>query len=567
MTPGRLAGVVVLVLLAGVSAPDPARAAIVDTKHNLTVTGPGGVRSGTTEVCAFCHTPHRAATTRGLWSRDLPPITYTLYTSSTLEGAPGQPNGATRLCLSCHDGTTALGLIRTSAGRKRLPLGPITGRANLTTDLSDDHPVSFEYTTALARARGQLADPVTLTSLVPLDATRQLQCTACHDPHENRFRAFLRLDDRGGVLCLSCHQMRNFLGSTHPSSTATWNKRGTNPWPTTPFTTVADNACESCHRPHTAPHPVRLLAQREERNVCLVCHNGNVARTNIEAEFNKASIHPIVATEGIHDPREDPRTMARHVTCVDCHNPHQLDGSTASPPSVTGRLKGVSGVNLGGQVIVESAFEYEVCFKCHGLRDQTVPRRVVRQDNTRNVRLEFSPGNASFHPVPGSGRNPTVSDLAGGLGPGSVIYCTDCHNTDGPRGLPRGPHGSRFEPILERNFRLDDPSAESPDSYALCYKCHNRTFFLSNQAGRFPHASHVVNAQAPCGACHDAHGSRFNPHLINFMLRDPTGKTVVSPSATQRLLQYQTPRPGGGPGSGQCFLQCHGMNHEPFQYG
>jgi predicted CXXCH cytochrome family protein len=148
----------------------------------------------------------------------------------------------------------------------------MTGRANLGTDLSDDHPVSFEYTTALSRAHGQLADPATLTSRVPLDTTRQLQCTTCHDPHENRFRAFLRLDDRGGALCTACHQVRNFASSTHATSPATWNRQGTNPWPTTPFTSVAENACENCHRLHTAPHPVRLLTQPEERNVCLVCH-------------------------------------------------------------------------------------------------------------------------------------------------------------------------------------------------------------------------------------------------------------------------------------------------------
>jgi predicted CXXCH cytochrome family protein len=547
--------------------PATAGAAVVDTLHNLSATGPGGVRTGTTEVCAFCHTPHRAATTRALWSRDLPAVTYTLYASSTLESTPAQPTGATRLCLSCHDGTTALGLMRTSSGRRRLPIGPITGRANLGTDLSDDHPVSFEYTTQLARAQGQLADPATLTSLVPLDTTRQLQCTACHDPHENRFRAFLRVDDRGGALCQSCHQVRNFAGSSHATSPAKWNTQGRNPWPTTPFTSVADNACESCHRPHTAPHPVRLLAQREERNVCLVCHDANVARANIEAEFSKSSVHPIVSSDGVHDPREDPRTMARHVTCVDCHNPHQVDGSTASPPAVTGRQKGVPGVNLGGQVIVEAAFEYEVCFRCHGLRDQSTPRRAVRQDNVRNVRLEFSPGNASFHPVPAPGRNPTASGFEGGVSAGSRLYCTDCHNTDGPRGLPRGPHGSRFEPILERNFRLDDPTPEAPDSYALCYKCHSRTALLANQAGRFPHEAHLVRAQASCGVCHDAHGSRQNPHLINFLVRDPNGKPVVSPSATQQRLQYETPRPGGGPGSGRCFLSCHGLSHEPFEYG
>jgi predicted CXXCH cytochrome family protein len=568
MARARRICLVALVVLGAVSAARVAHAGVVDTVHNLSATGSGSVRAGTTtEVCAFCHTPHRAATTRALWSRDLPPITYTLYASSTLETTPAQPTGATRLCLSCHDGTTALGLVRTSSGRRRLPLGPVTGRANLSTDLSDDHPVSFEYTTALARTHGQLADPATLTSRVPLDATRQLQCTACHDPHDNPFRAFLRLDDRGGALCTSCHQVRNFAGSTHANSPATWNGQGTDPWPTTPYTSVADNACENCHRPHTAPRPVRLLAQPEERNVCLVCHSGNVARANIEAEFAKASAHPIVASDGIHDPREDPRTMARHVTCVDCHNPHQVDGSTARPPMVTGRLRGVPGVNLGGQVIVEAAFEYEVCFRCHGLRDQSTSRRAARQDNTRNVRLEFAPGNASFHPVPGPGRNTTVSGLQAGLSAGSLIYCTDCHNTDGPRGLPRGPHGSRFEPILERNFRLDDPSPESPDSYALCYKCHSRTALLANQSGPFPHEAHLIRARASCGVCHDAHGSRRNQHLINFLLRDPSGKSVVRPSPTTGRLEYETPRPGGGPGSGQCFLECHGLNHAPFQYG
>jgi predicted CXXCH cytochrome family protein len=568
MTGDRLAGLLALALLVAVSAPGIARAAVVDTRHNLSATGPGRVRAGATEVCGFCHTPHRAATTRALWSRDLPPITYTLYTSSTLEATPAQPTGATRLCLSCHDGTTALGLVRTPAGRRRISsLGPMTGRANLGTDLSDDHPVSFEYTTALSRAHGQLADPATLTSRVPLDTTRQLQCTTCHDPHENRFRAFLRLDDRGGALCTACHQVRNFASSTHATSPATWNRQGTNPWPTTPFTSVAENACENCHRLHTAPHPVRLLTQPEERNVCLVCHNGNVARTNIEAQFAKTSNHPIVASDGTHDPTEDPRTMARHVTCVDCHNPHQVNGASASPPSATGRLRGVSGVNLGGQVIVEAAFEYEVCFKCHGLRDQSTPRRAVRQDNTRNVRLELAPGNASFHPVPAAGRNPTASGFTSGYSAGSLIYCTDCHNTDAPRGLPRGPHGSRFEPILERNYRLDDPSPESPEGYALCYKCHNRTALLSNQAGSFPHEAHLIRAQASCGVCHDAHGSRRNPHLINFLLRDPTGKPVVRPSPSTGRLEYETPRPGGGPGSGRCFLQCHGLNHAPFQYG
>ena len=550
------------------SAVAVAHAGVVDTAHNLSATGPGTVRAGTTtEVCAFCHTPHRAATTRALWSRDLPPVTYTLYASSTLETTPGQPTGATRLCLSCHDGTTALGLVRTSSGRRRLPLGPVTGRANLSTDLSDDHPVSFEYTTALARTHGQLADPATLTSRVPLDATRQLQCTACHDPHDNPFRAFLRLDDKGGALCTSCHQVRNFPGSTHANSPATWNgqgrTRGRPPRsPASPRTPARTATGRTPPRARCASWPSRKSAK-----VCLVCHSGNVARANIEAEFAKASAHPIVASDGIHDPREDPRTMARHVTCVDCHNPHQVDGSTARPPVVTGRLRGMPGVNLGGQVIVEAAFEYEVCFRCHGLRDQSTSRRAVRQDNTRNVRLEIAPGNASFHPVAGPGETPTVSGLQGWpLGRQLDLL----HRLPQYRWAARPPAWSpRLALRADPRAQLPSgrPLPESPDSYALCYKCHSRTALLANQSGPFPHEAHLIRAQASCGVCHDAHGSRRNQHLINFLLRDPSGKPVVAALPHHRASRVPDPRPGEGQDPAGASCECHGLNHAPFQYG
>jgi predicted CXXCH cytochrome family protein len=567
---GRLRGAAALglLLLLLPFAPGAARAAIVDTVHNLSATGPGQVRGrGTTELCVFCHVPHRAATTRALWNRDLPPVTYRLYGSSTLDAAPQQPNGASRLCLSCHDGTTALGLLRVPPRAGRPALGPLTGRAALGTDLSDDHPISFEYTRALGQSHGDLADPTGLPPGVPLDGTRQVQCTTCHDPHENRFRAFLRIDDQGGALCTACHTLRNWPGSSHATSTKEWNGRGVDPWPTSPYPTVADNACASCHRPHAAARPARLLARTPEADVCLVCHDANLASRNVEAALAKASAHPVASTDGVHDPREDERTMPRHVTCVDCHNPHQATGERAAPPALPGPLRGVPGLTQAGRQVDEAASEAEVCYRCHGVRDQGT-RGLVRQDNLRNVRLELDPGNASFHPVAARGRHPGASGFLAGYTAASRVTCSDCHGEDatGPD-RPRGPHGSRFAPILERQFRTTDPSVEAPDAYALCYKCHSREALLANQVGKFPHQAHVVRAQASCAVCHDAHGSRRNPRLINFMLRDPGGRPVVLPSQNQGRLEYETPRPGGGPGTGRCFLSCHGLNHEPFGYG
>lgn len=542
-----------------------ARAAIATTVHNLSATGPGTVKAaGAGELCVFCHTPHSASMTRALWNRDLPPVTYNLYASSTLEATLKQPTGASRLCLSCHDGTTALGNLRVPPAAGPVSLGPLTGRASLGTDLSDDHPVSFLYDAGLALRQGQLVDPAALPKVLRLDSTQQLQCTACHEPHDDRYRKFLRMDDRGAALCSACHKQRNWGGSTHATSPATWSGTGTNPWPNTPYTTVSDSGCESCHRAHAAARPPRLLSNAQERAVCLVCHSGSVASKNLDPEFLKTSAHPITSTDWTHEPREDPNTMARHVTCTDCHNPHQAVPTAASAPAAPGRLKGVRGVNISGGTVSEAAYEYEVCLKCHGIRDQTTIG-IARQDNTRNVRLEINPSNPSYHPVATAGKNTSMGGFEPGYSTASITYCTDCHNNDEwtPTGTkPRGPHGSRSLPILEREYQANDPSAESFPTYALCYKCHNRDFLINDRARTFLHKKHVAGEQAPCAACHDAHGSRQNIRLINFMLRDRTGKTVVSPSQSQRRLEYIAL----GPGRGQCFLLCHGKNHEPETY-
>ena len=557
----RLGLMVVPIMVLCASA---AHGQVAETRHNLSAAGPGTRKVSTgSEVCLPCHTPHRATTIRALWNRDLAPVTYNLYTSSTLEATLNQPTGSSRLCLGCHDGTTALSNQRVSYGIP-VALGPLTGRASQGTDLSDDHPISFVYNTTLALKRGELALPAAITKMLPIDNAGQMQCTTCHDPHIHRYRMFLRLDDRGAALCGACHTLKNWSSSTHAISPATWQGIGNDPWPGSPYTTVADNGCGSCHRPHAAPRPPRLLSNTQERAVCFTCHAGTVATDNLEPEFFKSSVHPVTATDWIHDPRENPSAMARHVTCTDCHNPHRTVPSATSPPIVPGSLQGVSGVNLSGVSVKEASYEYEVCLKCHGIRDQTTIG-LVRQDNTRDVRVEVNPSNPSFHPIATIGRNPTLGGFEAGYSSASLIGCTDCHNNDewtssGMR--PRGPHGSRYAPILEREYQMNDPSAESFQTYSLCYKCHNRNALVSDSAYTFPHRTHVVESQSPCAACHDAHGSCQNAALINFMLFDPTGKAVVSPSQEQRRLEYVSL----GPGRGQCFLQCHGVNHEPRDY-
>jgi len=548
-----------IVAVALVASPGAqAQSRVANTVHNLST-----MVSQPTGVCVFCHTPHNASPTRALWNLALPGVTYQLYSSSTLKATLDQPSGSSRLCLSCHDGILAMGNLRVPPPGGEPAIGPLIGPDVLGTDLSDDHPISFTYDSQLALNAGNLADPADLPASIRLEGG-QLQCTSCHNPHEDQRPMFLRMDNQNGALCTACHLEAHWSGSSHAVSSATWNGSGTDPWPAGAYPTVAENACLNCHRSHSAGHPARLLAQATEPQNCTLCHDGNVAAKNVDAEFtSKPFVHPINSGQWTHDPTENPSLMTRHVTCVDCHNPHAATGTPATPPLVPGPLQGVSGVSLSGTPVAEAGYGYEVCFKCHGLSEPTT-QGIARQDITRNIRLRVDPANASYHPLASTGKNPAILGLEPGYTASSLVTCTSCHtNDDWTSGgtAPAGPHGSRYEGVVGQQYETGDPTTESPATYALCYQCHNRDFLITDGAGTFSHQRHVVTDNASCAVCHDSHGSRQNQGLIDFMLRDRAGTTVVSPSSGGRLEYVAT-----GPGAGSCYLTCHGKDHNPLSY-
>ncbi len=557
-----------LALALVVLAAGSAAAQIDSTVHNLTTTNAKmrGDSKGA-GVCIFCHTPHNARPSSGLWNRDLPAVTYKLYESSTLQAQMSQPNGSSRLCLSCHDGILALSNMRVAPiSGPVAPMPALSGTASFGTDLSNDHPISFVYNSALAVRTGDLVDPMALPQTAPLDNEKRLQCTSCHDPHLNRPN-FLRIDDLFGADCTVCHRDHNWRGSSHATAAQTWHGgKATAPWPADGYATMAENACQSCHRVHAAAHPQLLLAQTIEEKNCTICHNGMLAKQNIEIEFFKPSSHQVQGRQWIHNAAEDPVTMPRHVTCVDCHNPHAATSSALGtrPRVLPGALRGVSGVTVGGVSIREANFEYEVCLKCHGMTEPT-GLGIVRQDHTRNIGRKINPVNRSSHPLAALGRNVRMAGLVTPYNSSSMISCTDCHNNDQwTQGgtAPRGPHGSRFEPILQMEYEAVDPSTESYSSYALCYKCHDRSAILFNFGG-FPHKQHVIDQHTSCAVCHDPHGSRQSTYLINFMEMSKQGAPVVRPSKSGRLEYVPDP---ARPGHGKCYMTCHNTDHNPASY-
>jgi len=526
-------------------------AGVLTTKHNLSVSGVGTVKAASEDkVCIFCHVAHQAAPEGPLWNRKSTGAVYTPYTSSTAVALHGQPTGSSLLCLSCHDGTIALGDVL-SGGPIQMLSGVTTmptGGGSLGTNLSDDHPFSFVFDSALAARRGELADPGTLTGRVKLDATGQIQCVTCHDPHNDVFGKFLVMDNRGTALCETCHQKSNWTQSPHNNSTSAWNGVGPNPWPGSIYNTVADNGCQNCHKPHTAGLGQRLLKHVTEEDTCMVCHNGNVAQ-DVQSDFNKVSVHPVMNTVGIHDPTEPVVVTNRHVECVDCHNPHSAGTGPGTP--------GISGVDFLGNTITPITADYQVCFRCHGDSPNQSPPHTPRQVAQANIRLQFDIANPSFHPVAGVGKNNDVPSLIPPLSVASTITCTDCHGSDGGSNRP---HGSIYTPILKMQ-NMTNRGPESAAAYALCYSCHDRNSILGDVTFS-EHRMHIVDENAPCNTCHAPHGVSIaagatitsNVKLINFNTNE------VTPSGG--VINFTS----NGPRAGSCTLSCHGENHNPETY-
>ncbi|MBI5739741.1 MAG: hypothetical protein HZA16_03380 [Nitrospirae bacterium] len=545
---------------------------IINTKHDLSASGPGPIKAfSESRICVFCHTPHNATPSSPLWNKELEPQSYSFYTSPSLKSpVPIQPTGPTKLCLSCHDGTLALGavvnpavavsggVIAMQGGITTMPAGTLS---NLGLNLSVHHPVSFSYYSALPNAELYPTPPPELV-FGGLDA--EMHCTTCHDPHNDSYGKFLNMNNRYSALCIACHQKSGWTFSAHAASQAAVNGLLPMPprtWPT--WTSVSEWGCESCHLPHFAGGPLRLLNYQEEERNCYLCHDGAVASKNIKAQFQKISRHPVEATmigmtAQYHDPTEEPAFISdRHVECADCHNPHAANNRSAAAPHISGRLENVSGVDANRAEANPALHEYEVCFKCHAdLAPEIffIPRVV---DST-NTRVDFALSNPSYHPVIGMGRNPDVPSIPStyepGLSESSIIYCTACHRDDG--GVSGGPHGSNYAPILRAQYLTTDNTPESFQNYALCYTCHDRTSILGDQSFN-RHLEHIVDRTAPCSVCHDPHGIRddgvsgSHTNLMNFDTR-----TVFPAPGNQFPIFTDT-----GAFSGSCTLVCHGRTH------
>jgi len=585
---------------------------VIGSKHDLSITGGGPVTSGTTDACIFCHAPHNLIpNVTPLWNRALSVQTYTTYTSSTYNSGAQTPGaGSSKLCLSCHDGTVAVG--QTIAQGLISTSGSMAASDVFGSSLASSHPVSMTPVDDGQLASSLFANPPTTKDTAVKLVSGKVECTTCHDPHvQNNDPAvpmFLARSNSGGVLCTACHDPSRIQPNAMNGWTTGSHATATNTAPTTsgfgPYGTVGANACTNCHLAHNNPSAPRNLRAAEE-GACSACHSGaNVSPPllNVMGEYSKAYFHPTTTVTGAHDPAETlPVNNTRHAECADCHNSHSASAQTgtAVAPAAQAPIAGVSGYDTSGAQLPATK-EYQLCLKCHGDSTNKPATSIYGRTASRyppgplpatytppppvppdqyNIRLKFM--SPISHNVMGYSvatttnthlrpymlnLDGTTNNLNRPMTISSQIYCTDCHTNDQARSSggagPNGPHGSAYQHLLQW-FLYQEPSGGASggsnvaSNYAMCNKCHvvegNNSIYSTGL-----HANHMQKGSA-CTSCHDPHGviggtASTNRAMINL-------DRAVSRAAGGFLGYYTTT-----PGHGGCYLICHGEDHTPKTY-
>lgn len=582
--------------------------------HDL---GPGSkspITGARPDFCMYCHEPHNGVRGRTpLWNQKLTVQSYSLYTSDTEKNRGTQPvmGADSNLCLSCHDGTVAPGT--TAAYGQITMFGSMYTHDVFGNNLQPSHPFALSLPLkdnvdliASLASKGKTGDPTGAIRLV----NGNIECTSCHNPHVQAkdliSQNFLVRDSSSGQMCLACHDpTRQMASKVNPladwatSAHALVQNKISPQANVGSYTTVAQDACISCHAPHNAQGPARLLRGQNEQD-CIACHNGGANITpapgSVFAEYAAPKVgHPFPTTTNPHDAAESVLlNNNRHATCVDCHNGHSSSqvGVFPPPPLIRVSQKDVAGISAtdGMSVVDPVVNQYENCFRCHGSSaGKTVrpiygylPVRAASAGDPLNIIPQFSVTSTSSHPVTHQSNSSlpqpsllinmlNLDGVTPGRAVGTQIFCTDCHNSDDNREFggpgPNGPHGSKWTHILERRYEFSqavEPGQlitnlfQNPDlsvngPYAMCGKCHNLSNIMTN-ASFTQHQSHV-SAGFTCSVCHTAHGmGGVNPSISG-----------------QRLVNFDVnvvAQNGGAPisynrATNTCTLTCHNAAHSP----
>jgi hypothetical protein len=593
---------------------------VAGTAHNLSVSGPGPVKALTeTQICVFCHTPHGAEPIAApLWNRELSGATYTPYTSSSINASDiaATPGGSSKLCLSCHDGTLAIGAVNVANGQVN-PTISMTGTGpggtihegagaqtgftrDLGVNLTNDHPISFTYNSALATADGELRDPSLepyignpspgVRFVVPLEVDK-LECSSCHDPHIRHTNVnlnikFLRLNrfqvvnPGGGAfsegndqVCIACHDKlgQAWARSAHADETVADEiykdaAASLREFPTStpgPAIKVWQAACLNCHDSHTVEGARRLLREGTDsgpspkfggasaiEETCYQCHS-NAAESIL---LNVTQV-PDIKTDFLLL-RHMPIATSDQQSTLEAHDVTDADGSESQ------LLLGKGDLNN----------RHAECTDCHNphrvLKNQlfngagtTVAGTHPHGSGHTNIAsgtlrgawgVEPVYGSASFHVLPS---NYFVKSGDGGLGASTAAVapyvtreyqvCIKCHSDFGYNDNNNYPTGNR--PDLG-----DSGGGTTPGTNGLTQ--------YTNQAREF---QAPINHKGQTSTSDSCAGSGFsvNNHRSWHPVIGDTGRTAGVRNMSGSTNLFLAPWEGANIGTQTMYCSdCHGTN-------
>lgn len=529
------------------------------TKHNLSknsgnavrsMTGsgaeiPGSGKGTTDQVCVFCHTPHAASQSVAkapLWNRDTNAAsTYTGYTSLSMDAdggafkvdtAKGRPAGPSMLCLSCHDGTIALGNVKVLDGRSPVSVdmagtggtnlmpagsGSTTGFTRLIgTNLSNDHPISVTYNDTLATTDGELRrmnasqqHPTTgqvgsilgirrpgYKPLLPLAPTGnggagQVQCTTCHDPHlydaADPNRKFLRanrlqvgpptggaFNEANDTICLACHDKMGaeWANSAHAKNTVgnyAYTVAAATQRQFAAGTQVWQAACLNCHDTHTVTGARRLLREGTDSL------NTPKAGGNSAIEETCYQCHASTGTSALTLPTMNASTGVPDIK-TEFNRPYRMPIRTADQGGGTGTTE-VHNIKDAHFTEDQATLGYGAlgnrhaeCTDCHN------PHRVIKNSRYDGTGSASSRTHAVAGTAPNQGSDGNIASgaLRGAWGVEPVYGAI----TTWPQVPPQG----SFQ--IKKGVPGVDPNPLTKE-YQLCFKCHSN-YANSDLAANFP---------------------------------------------------------------------------------
>ena len=411
---------------------------ILTSKHNLSASGPGPVKAATeTQVCVFCHTPHGGDQTADapLWNRQLSTATYTPYLSSSTDAnpLPGPPGGSSKVCLSCHDGTLAIGSVASMGsiamnntgvgGVIPSGLGADTGfTRNLGTDLGNDHPVSFTYNSTLVSNDGELRTPGNNVVGDPTPSNKkptfplevgQIQCATCHDPHISE------------------------SGPSQPPLKFLRGSRIQNGVPLGGYVQGTDIMCLACHD--------------KDKGVAMWANSAH-ANTNVA---NETYTNAAAATRDFLT-----NTQVWQASCLNCHDAHTVKGARHLLREGTDSLSSPKGAG-------NSAIE-ETCYQCHSTQGVSILNQSSPPNIVPDIKTEFS---LTYHmPIAlttethdvGGNFNDSIVAPGVGLANGTAATCNSSGSQCG-------------KDLMESEAVLGKPSAGglAANRHTECTDCHN----------------------------------------------------------------------------------------------